>query len=126
MNQTNQIRETGPRPISNGMNNPSDMERVVMRRVRLIRILGLVISTMVLAGLTLTATLWGIGREVWVARVFQNAPTDVLQLPNFFIAAFMHTRFVVQALSVLTFISLAFLVRETVRLLESLFFHKAV
>lgn len=107
------------------MNNPSDLERVVMRRVRLIRIFGLIISTTVLATLTLVATLWGIGREVWVARVFQNAPADILHLPNFFIAAFMHTRFIIQALAVLTFVSLVFLIRETVRLVASVFFHKA-
>ncbi len=107
------------------MNNPSDMERVVMRRVRIIRILGFIISTTVLAVLTLVATLWGIGREVWVARVFQNAPADILHLPNFFVAAFTHTRFIVQALAVLTFVSLVFLIREMLRLAASVFFHKA-
>ncbi len=125
MNQTGQIKETGPRPISNGMNNPSDMERIVMRRVRLIRILGLIISTVVLAVLTLVVTLWGIGREVWVARVFQNAPADILHLPNFFITAFTHTRFIVQALAVLTLASFVFLIRELVRLVTNALFHKA-
>ncbi len=96
-----------------------------MRRVRIIRILGLIISTTVLAVLTLAAALWGIGREVWVARVFQNAPADILHLPNFFIAAFMHTHFIVQALAVLTLASLIFLIREIVRLASSAFFYKA-
>ena len=101
------------------MTDPSDLERVVMRRVRLIRILGLVISTAVLAGLTFVAALWGIGREVWVARVFQNAPADIALLPNFFITAFLQTRLIVQVLALLTFASLLFLVREVVRVLVS-------
>lgn len=101
------------------MTNPSDLERVVMRRVRLIRILGLIISTAVFAGLTFGAALWGIGREVWVARVFQNAPADVAHLPGFFLAAFLQTRLVVQVLALLTFASLLFLVREVVRVLVS-------
>ena len=107
------------------MNNSSDLERIVMRRVRLIRILGLIISTAVLVALTLVAALWGIGREVWVARVFQNAPTDILHLPNFLIAAFTHTRFIVQALAVLTSASFVFLIRELVRLATSTLFRKS-
>ena len=101
------------------------MERIVMRRVRIIRILGLLLSTAVLSVLTLVATLLGIGREVWVARVFQNAPADILHLPNFFGAAFMHTHVIVQALVVFTLASLVFLVREIVRLATSTFFYKA-
>lgn len=96
-----------------------------MRRVRLIRIFGLIVSTVVLAVLTLVATLWGIGREVWVVRVFQNAPADIWHLPNFFISAFTHTRFIVQALAVLTLTSFAFLIRELVRLITNALFHKA-
>lgn len=96
-----------------------------MRRVRIIRILGLIISTAVLAMLTLAAALWGIGREVWVARVFQNAPADILNLPDFFIGAFTHTSLIVQALAVLTLVSLVFLVREIVRLASNTFFYKA-
>ncbi len=99
------------------MTNPSDIERVVMRRVHLIRILQLVISTVVLAVLTFVAALWGIGREVWVARVFQNAPHGSLQLVNFYIFAFMHTHLIVQVLVILTLLSLLYLVRETVVLI---------
>lgn len=96
-------------------NEQSPIERVVMRRVHLIRLLGLVISTGTLALLTLVLALWGIGKEVWVARVFQNAPTDVAYMPNFFISAFGHTRLVVQVLALLSFISFVYLARETAR-----------
>ena len=97
------------------MNNQSDIERIVMRRVHLIRILQLVISTAVLTILTSVATLWGIGREVWVANVLQNAPNGIFDLPHFYFEAFTHTRFIVQVLVVLTLTSLIFLAREIVR-----------
>ncbi|MDP1707410.1 MAG: hypothetical protein Q8L30_02555 [bacterium] len=102
--------------------NKSNIELVVMRRVRLIRVLGLVISTTVLATLTFTAALWGIGKEVWVARVFQNAPADLTHLPNFLIFAFVNTSFIVQVLVVLTLVSFVFLVREILRSLSSILF----
>ena len=95
----------------------SHIERIVMRRVHLIRILQLVISTVVLALLTAVATLWGIGREVWVARVLENAPLHIEDLPNFYIAAFLHTHLIVQVLTVLTLASLLYLAIETARLL---------
>ena len=93
------------------------IERVVMRRVRLIRILALIISTATLAILTFIAALWGIGREVWVARVFQNAPTDPFAILNFYISAFNNTSFIVQALTLLTLTSLIYLIVEAVRLI---------
>ncbi|MEK7179616.1 MAG: hypothetical protein AAB689_01125 [Patescibacteria group bacterium] len=107
--------------MNNTTTSGSNIERAVMRRIHLIRILGLVISTGVLAILTLVLALWGIGREVWVARVFQNAPTDFMHIPNFFIAAFGHTRLVVQVLALLTFASFVYLARKTVQLIISTF-----
>lgn len=95
----------------------TDIERIVMRRVHLIRILKLIISTAVLAVLTAVAALWGIGQEVWVARVFENAPPNLDDLPNFYIAAFTHTNSIVQALTVLTLASLFYLAVETARLI---------
>jgi hypothetical protein len=99
------------------MANGTDIERVVMRRVRLIRVLRLVISTAVLAVLTFFAALWGIGREVWVARVFENAPPNIEDLPNFYIAAFIHTHLIVQVLVLLTLASALYLAIETARLI---------
>ncbi len=98
----------------------TNIEKVVMRRVRIIRILALIISTVMLAIFTSIAALWGIGREVWVAKVFENAPTDlelIEHLPGFFISAFAQTNLVVQALVILTLISFIFLAREIVRAL---------
>ena len=101
------------------MNNThTNIERIVMHRVHLIRILQLVISTVVLAVITSVAALWGIGREVWVARVFENAPRDFASLPHFYLAAFLHTHIIVQVLTVLTLGSLLYLLVELARLIS--------
>ncbi|MHB1769520.1 MAG: hypothetical protein ACYCPH_00310 [Minisyncoccota bacterium] len=103
------------------MNNRSPIERVVMRRVHRIRVLRPLISRGTLAALVLVIALWGIGREVWVARVFENAPRNTALLPQFYIAAFDHTRLIVQALTLLTLASLIYLARETARALSFVF-----
>lgn len=103
------------------MTEKTNIERIVMRRVRLIRILALIVSTATFAILALLAALWGIGREVWVARVFENMPhtENLLALLSFWVAAFFHTRLIVQVLSLLSLVSLFLLVREVVRLINS-------
>ena len=98
------------------INSHTNIEEIVMRRVHLIRILKLIISTVVLAVLTTVAALWGIGREVWVARVFENAPPNIGDLPNFYIAAFTHTNLIVQTLTLFTLASLLYLAFEIARL----------
>jgi hypothetical protein len=103
------------------MNNKTDIERIVMRRVHLIRILQLVISTAIFATLAFIAALWGIGREVWVARVFSNGPQDFSGHAEYLFYAFLHTRLIVQALIILTLVSLIFLVREIARLTLNFF-----
>ncbi|MCX6787452.1 MAG: hypothetical protein NTY93_02960 [Candidatus Kaiserbacteria bacterium] len=109
------------------MNEQSAIERVVMHRVRLLRILGLIISTIMLAVLTFVAALWGVGREVWVARVFENMPhaNNFAGFANFWFAAFTHTRLLVQVLTLLTLASFIYLARETARALSSIFFTSA-
>jgi len=104
------------------MNNAmTDIEKNVMRRVRVIRILRPVFSGFTVGCLVLVVALWGIGREVWVAQVFRNAPADFLSLPNFYLSAFNHTRLIVQALTILTLASVIYLARETARALSSIF-----
>lgn len=105
------------------MMNETAIEHVVMRRVRLIRILALIISTATLAVLTALVALWGIGREVWVARVLENMPqiSDTSTFLSFWLSAFLGTQLIVQVLTILTLISLLFLLLETVRFLVSYF-----
>lgn len=104
--------------MNNDMTDGTRIEHVVMRRVRLIRLLAFIVSTVTLAVLTGVAALWGIGKEVWVARVFENAPAGFIGHAEYLWYAFLHTRFVVQALSVLTLTSLFLLAREILRLLK--------
>ena len=106
--------------------NPSDIERVVMQRVYLIRALRLAISSSVFSTLVTVLALWGIGREVWVARVLQNAPANPLNAPLFYLLAFDHTRLAVQILIVLALLAFAFLVREIARAIAFLAAHEAV
>ena len=99
----------------------TDIEHIVMRRVHLIRILKLVISTAVFAALALAAALWGIGQEVWVAHVFENSPDGFFGRFGYLWYAFTHTRLLVQVLTVLTLTSLGFLLREVGCLAQNLF-----
>lgn len=112
--------------MNNTMTNPSGIEQVVMKRVRRMRILLLILSTLVLAVLTAVAALWGIGREVWVARVFENGPQDFVGRIEYLGYAFTHTRLIVQALSVLTLGSLILLAREVARSAGGLFVRTSV
>ena len=98
------------------MTNPSNIERVVMHRVHTIRILRGVFSGTTAACLLLLLTLYGVGREVWVARVFENAPATFTEASRFWLSAFEHTRLVVQALALA---SLIYLARATARLIGS-------
>jgi len=104
------------------MPNPSAIERVVMRRVHTLRFIRPLMSTGALVMLVFVAALWGIGREVWVAHVFKNAPEtgDMLALGRFYLAAFEHTRVVVQLLALTTLAALIYLARETARTLGSI------
>ncbi len=100
----------------NDMNdNQTNIERIVMQRVHLIRALRFAVSSGVLSVLISALALWGIGREVWIARVLQNAPGNPLDTLRFYLAAFEHTRFIVQALVLLVIVGLLYCARETAR-----------
>lgn len=101
--------------FSNGMNNQSNIERIVMQRVHLIRALRFAVSSSALSILISTLALWGIGTQVWVAHVLQNAPQNPLSLFDFYFTAFTHTRLVVQALILLMLAALLYLAREIAR-----------
>lgn len=69
-----------------------------MRRVHTIRIIRPIVSGGALAALVFALGLWGIGREVWVAKVFANGPQDFVGHARYLLYAFFHTRLLVQAL----------------------------
>lgn len=112
--------------MNNAMTDQSNIERIVMQRVHLIRALRFAISSGTLSFLVSLIALWGLGREVWVGRVLQNAPANVFDLPRFYLAAFMHTHFIVQVLIVLILTALLFVAREISRALAFLSAEKGV
>jgi hypothetical protein len=99
--------------------NQSNIERVVMRRVHRIHTLRPMISFSALFMLIALAALYGIGREVWVAHVFENMPrsNNPVLVSRFWLDAFTHTRLVVQALALVTLAAIVYLARETARTL---------
>ncbi len=107
--------------MNNTMNEPSDIERTVMRRVHTISVLRPFLSNAALAFVVLALALWGIGREVWVAKVFANGPQDFFGHAQYMLYAFDHTRLVVQALSLIVLLAVVYLARESARVLATLF-----
>ncbi|HEY0948466.1 MAG TPA: hypothetical protein VGE53_03245 [Candidatus Paceibacterota bacterium] len=70
-----------------------------MRRVRTIHAMRLVAAPVAAAAVFLTA-LWGVGRAVWVAKVFENMPalSDLPAVSSFYFHAFLGTGILEQAL----------------------------
>ena len=97
------------------MNEQSHIEMNVMRRVRRIRVLRMIISGVVFAITAIILALYAIGREVWVARVFENGPQGFYGHILYLIYALEHTRFVVQILVLICVASFVYLCREALR-----------
>lgn len=95
--------------------NRTNIERIVMQRVHLIRALRFAVSSGTLSLVISALALWGIGREVWVGSVLQNAPANLFDIPRFYLAAFEHTRSIVQVLILLMLASLIYLALEVSR-----------
>lgn len=96
----------------------SNIERIVMQRVYLIRALRFAISSGALSVVVSLLALWGIGREVWVGRVLQNAPSNPFDSIRFYLTAFVHTNLLVQVLILLALATLLYVVREVARALS--------
>jgi len=100
----------------------SHIEDAVMLRVRTVHAVRPLLSGAMLALVLVVLSLYGIGREVWVAMVFQNVPhQSAMAALHFFVAAFANTRIVVQSLIVVAFAATLYLARETARLISSSF-----
>lgn len=94
---------------------------IVLSRVRTIHALRPFISQGTLSLAVFAGALWGIGREVWVAKIVSNMPslTDIAGLSNFFLNAFLTTSFSVQMLSVLVIVAVAYSAREMAKFIET-------
>lgn len=91
-----------------------------MRRVHRIYALR-TLSSFGVAFASLALVLWGIGREVWVAKVFENMPslTNVPAMLSFGIGAFVHTDLFVQILSIAVVAATVWCARECARVLKA-------
>lgn len=100
----------------------STIKDKVMNRVRTVSLARPFVSTGVLSLVILFVALVGIGREVWVARVFENVPTwtDADVLITFFVSAFVSTSFVVQSLVIVAGAGAILLARESAQLMRTL------
>lgn len=99
----------------------STVHTTVMRRVRTIHALRSASTGAGAAVLLLILSLYLIGREVWVARVWQNMPriANVQAFARFFTYAFTHTHLSVQVLVLLVICAGLWFVREAARLLSA-------
>ncbi len=97
------------------MQTESRIESVVMRRVYRVRLLRVATRGYVLGPALALLALWGIGREVWVARVFENAPADLLSAVSFYLSAFTHTEVLVQALTLTVLAAVLWVVYDALR-----------
>ncbi len=107
--------------MNNTMTNPSPIERAVMKRVRRMRILQRAFSNASGAALVMVFALWGIAHEVWVAKVFSNGPQDAIGHINYIIWALIHTRTIVQVLSLSVILAFVVLARESAQMFVELF-----
>lgn len=94
------------------MNPNTTVLHTVMRRVRTIYVVRMVVPP-VIASVLFVVALWGIGREVWVAKVFQNMPSvwNVPEVLGFVSGAFLHTELLVQTLLIMALGALVWLAR---------------
>ncbi|MDB5245525.1 MAG: hypothetical protein JWN90_630 [Parcubacteria group bacterium] len=84
-----------------------------MRRVHAVHTMRL-IGRVGLSLVVFSGSLYAIGREVWVARIFQNMPSlaDFRGVLSFFFSAFRETHTVVQLTLLLSFVATLWLAGE--------------
>ncbi len=77
----------------------SSISDTVLRRVRRIHLVRQIAPLGSVFGIFIVA-LWGIGREVWVAKVLANMPPigDISIFAQFVVQTFLHTELLVQVL----------------------------
>jgi hypothetical protein len=98
------------------MESSNNLRRNVMRRVRFAHAVRPFLSNAAGAFALLGISLYFLGREVFVAQVFRNMPSDFAAVLRFVEAAFLNTTVMVQILTVLAALAGLWLIRECARL----------
>jgi hypothetical protein len=98
----------------------SSIHTIVMSRVRTIHVLRSLFTSTSLSVAAVIFSLWGVGREVWVSRVFADMPSliNIGAVVHFYLAAFMNTRFIVQILIVIMLAASVWFVRNIVQMIR--------
>lgn len=106
-----------PNAVTADMTTISSINTTVMRRVRTIYAVRRAASGTSVSVAALAASLYFIGREVWVARIWENAPSlaHLDAFVSFASYAFTHTDISVQALFLTSIFAFVWLVREITR-----------
>ena len=93
----------------------SSIRKIVLRRARFIHVVRPLLSGTLFGALAAILALYFLGREVWVARVFENMPSlmDVAALTMFLERAFLNTSFAVQVLTVVLVAGVIWAARDT-------------
>lgn len=97
----------------------SKIKQTVMRRVYVMHALRPIVSSTMLAVLVMGVSLFELGKLVFVAQVFRNMPAveDVPALLQFFLNAYLNTDVGVQLCTVLVLLAVAWIVKDTARLI---------
>jgi hypothetical protein len=97
----------------------SIIKQNVMRRVQAMHTMRL-IGRMGFSLVVFAASLYAIGREVWVARVLHNMPslTDAPAALSFFLSAFRETHAIVQLTIVLSLVAAFWFAKEIISVLQ--------
>ncbi len=91
----------------------SSISSTVMRRVHVVHAVRPFLSGTALGSLLFLLAVWGIGREVWVSHVVQNLEqVGFASTINFLVSAFLNTRFIVQALTLIAAGALVYTVSD--------------
>jgi len=96
---------------------PSQLKNEVMLRVRFIHLMKRAIQPFALKAMVAVAALFAVGRMVFVAKVFENAPSisEVSEFSAFFFRAFTNTEFAVQAVILAVTIAGVWAIRDIAR-----------
>ncbi len=99
------------------MTTESIIRKNVLKRVHRVHMLRPLTSTLTASTFVFFIAVWGISREVWVARVLENMPSlaDATAFYQFFFTAFLHTDVMVQTLSLLALAAFLWLVHDGLR-----------
>ncbi|MBU1292562.1 hypothetical protein KJ819_00660 [Patescibacteria group bacterium] len=104
------------------MNANSSLSDTILSRVRTVHTVRRATPVVLASFVFLVASLWALGREVWVSQVFANMPPffDVPALASFMTYAFLHTDIAVQILCLALVVATIGLARGCARILATL------